>query len=149
MLDVFAPFTKQDFFREWVDALRSGQYEQVQGALRKEHDEFLSDTPQGPVGYCCLGVACEIAVSHGYAHRDGVQYSTLASDDATTTMLPWRLANWLELDADPEVKVLSDKGVRRVTLSILNDEWGYEFDQIADVIEKTWVTAKDREPVLV
>lgn len=42
--------------REWVDALRSGDFKQVEGKLAKQTD--------GGTGYCCLGVLCEIAVKH-------------------------------------------------------------------------------------
>lgn len=37
----------------WVEALRSGEYEQTNGALRYE-DKF-----------CCLGVACDLYRKHG------------------------------------------------------------------------------------
>lgn len=38
----------EDFKKKWVDALRSGEFEQCHGKL---HDG---------IGYCCLGVACKI-----------------------------------------------------------------------------------------
>jgi hypothetical protein len=39
--------------RLWVAALRSGKYDQTTGALRDG------------VGYCCLGVLCEVAIEAG------------------------------------------------------------------------------------
>lgn len=42
------PFT--DLQRAWIDALRSGKYEQGQGFLKDKHDR-----------YCCLGILCELA----------------------------------------------------------------------------------------
>lgn len=35
--------------KKWIKALRSGKYEQGEGALRDSYDKF-----------CCLGVACDI-----------------------------------------------------------------------------------------
>jgi len=42
------PFTELQ--RNWLDALRSGKYEQGQGFLKDKHNR-----------YCCLGVLCELA----------------------------------------------------------------------------------------
>ena len=43
----------------WLTALRSGEYQQAKGALRrKDDDEFGT-------GYCCLGVLCDIAAKQG------------------------------------------------------------------------------------
>jgi hypothetical protein len=39
---------KEDIKKDWVDALRSGKYKQVQGYLHKAD------------GYCCLGVLCDV-----------------------------------------------------------------------------------------
>jgi hypothetical protein len=38
----------QEIKQRWVDALRSGEFEQGHGRLRR------------PAGYCCLGVLCEL-----------------------------------------------------------------------------------------
>ena len=40
-------------YKEWVEALRSGDYKQTKGTLKGE-------LPEGGVGYCCLGVLAEI-----------------------------------------------------------------------------------------
>lgn len=42
-----------EFKAKWLAALRGGEYQQAQGALRR--------VEEGKVGYCCLGVACEIS----------------------------------------------------------------------------------------
>lgn len=41
--------------QRWVDALRSGDYKQAKGVLKTE-------TLEGDTAYCCLGVACELAL---------------------------------------------------------------------------------------
>ena len=40
-------------YKEWVEALRSGDYNQTKETLKGE-------LPEGGVGYCCLGVLAEI-----------------------------------------------------------------------------------------
>ena len=56
----------QEIKTKWVAALRSGEYEQTEGAL-KDH-----------CGFCCLGVLCEISeketgfgIEETYAENDG------------------------------------------------------------------------------
>lgn len=51
----------------WIAQLRSDQYTQVHGNLKKMLDfsgEYFSEpTPDAACGFCCLGVLCEIAVT--------------------------------------------------------------------------------------
>jgi hypothetical protein len=54
MLNLFTPNIRtnseaQRLVRAWIDALRSGKYEQGRGSLRTNDDT-----------YCCLGVACDV-----------------------------------------------------------------------------------------
>lgn len=44
-----------------VDALQSGEFEQARDTLG------LFDEAVGKVKYCCLGVACEVAIANGLA----------------------------------------------------------------------------------
>jgi hypothetical protein len=46
----------KNFKAEWVKALKSGNYTQGAGALRRENEQLI-DKPE----YCCLGVACSVA----------------------------------------------------------------------------------------
>lgn len=48
--------------RLWVEALESGKYEQTKGLLCEigiDEGEFVVQKTK-PVGYCCLGVLCEV-----------------------------------------------------------------------------------------
>ena len=45
---------------KWVAALRSGEFEQTQEVLVLEDDD-------GKKSYCCLGVACVLAIREGIA----------------------------------------------------------------------------------
>lgn len=50
------------FRKKWLEALRSGKYEQTTGQLAdyelaENEEDYNYDKP---LGYCCLGVACDI-----------------------------------------------------------------------------------------
>jgi len=91
----------------WVDALRSGKYEQTTGQLLKDGR------------YCCLGVACEVAMYHGVIFEyDG------ENGDLTGNFV----GDWLE--------ITTDKGpYTQEKLIDLNDKEKKSFSEIADYIE--------------
>ena len=94
---------------KWINALWSGEYKQT--TLR------LGDGR----GYCCLGLGCKLT---------GVDFSpmdSLAYGITKTTGL---------LTENGELKNGSDRVERYTSLAALNDDEGYKFDQIADVIWK-------------
>ena len=73
----------QELVTKWIAALRSGQYKQARGSLRRTVGDFGEDT-----GYCCLGVLCDLS---GIGEWDkGNRYTGPwdDSDDSATTMLP-------------------------------------------------------------
>jgi hypothetical protein len=73
-----------DFKTKWVKALRSGRYRQARTALRRE------DSKTGKIGYCCLGVACNV-LNHR-AWRESYQGEGVYDWGAartTTTNLPF------------------------------------------------------------
>lgn len=104
--------------QEWIDALRSGTYQQGR-------DRMASVDADGVTRYCCLGVACDLAVKAGepieVTHdSDGA----IAFDGASATdVLPTRVARRLNmwLGGGRELALLNDRGV--------------SFAQIADYIE--------------
>lgn len=93
----------------WVEALRSGEYEQGRGAL-KSGDRF-----------CCLGVLCDLFV------KDGL--GTWGQDlFGSNGYLPPVVVAWAGLrNKSPAVDSL--------TLTCLNDTFKTNFTQIADLIE--------------
>lgn len=100
----------------WVAALRSGDYKQTTNHLRT------------PVGFCCLGVLCDIhAAVMGEVWDPFNRYLDHAED------LPVDVQAWAGLDqAEPRVATsLNGSNV----LSGMNDN-GATFEQIADVIER-------------
>jgi hypothetical protein len=116
--------------RKWVDALRSGKYGQTQGFLRRD-DRF-----------CCLGVACEVAMENGVAvsafPRDdsyGGNGVWAYGGEGLVALPPWSVVEWLGLDE--ENPKLTDEGRHAAEL---NDEDDWTFEQIADAIEKKFLT---------
>jgi len=114
--------------KAWVEALRSGEYKQCTGQLRRGDS------------YCCLGVLCNLyEESHqdcnwseesDWSEEGDCFYFVLYEEDADPAMsyLPEKVVEWAGLDSsDPHY---DDYG----TLSGLNDE-GAPFTLIADVIE--------------
>jgi hypothetical protein len=96
--------------QKWVDALRSGKYQQAQGHLRNG-DSF-----------CCLGVACDISgigtwTESGYSINHYGSYK----------LLPKEVRNWLGL------KDIS--GSYGATHLAWENDQGKTFEQIADLIE--------------
>ena len=89
--------------KKWVKALRSGKYKQTIGHLADE------------TGFCCLGVACELAKQAG-----------IIPD------LPTRVQNWLGLQ-DCFGKI--DNG-KYNDLTSYNDFGKWSFKKIANLIER-------------
>lgn len=92
---------------KWVEALRSGKYEQAKGMLRTQNGKF-----------CCYGVLCEIT---GVPHSDG---GYRFSDAGICETMP---CGSLRVD-------IESGGMDASVLSTMNDE-GKSFLQIADFIE--------------
>jgi len=105
---------KQDIKDKWVAALRSGNYKQGTGELRKVKDD-------GCTYHCCLGVLAEVA---GIKIRG---LGTVSKDgDTSTDYQP--LQDLIDED--------SDKKISTEHFYILNDREKLSFDKIADRIEK-------------
>lgn len=107
---------------EWVAALRSGEYQQTTGRLRRGEN------------FCCLGVACEVAGKHGITRRVGDGYAAYPEDGwPNSSDLPYEVQRWLGLDSPAGALVEMHAG--KFTLDGLNDAALWGFKQIADVIE--------------
>lgn len=103
--------------KAWVAALRSGKYKQGRGHLKTTAEL-----------YCCLGVACDVAIQAGLPLVVG-HGERLISFDAESTVLPTAVQTWLGLQT-------SDGGARGlVALVTYNDQVGWSFAEIADYIE--------------
>ena len=99
--------------KAWLEALRSGKYEQGNGQLL---------SPEG--GYCCLGVLCSVL---------GATNEELLGVGMPFSISGGRAGWWLN-ERDYSVYVPEDSDLRH--LSELNDSYCYTFEEIADLIEK-------------
>lgn len=144
---------------EWLTALRSGEYKQVEGYLKRERED-------GEVGYCCLGVLCDVIAKRGefgpgltldWADADPIDdephftLQVVAKDgrvlDTMAGSLPFQVENFFDVttsilgaeaeEFDPIVYKAAD-GVDAEAYSLieLNDVAGMTFEQIANVIEE-------------
>lgn len=107
--------------KQWVAALRSGEFKQGTECLRSVDDN-----------YCCLGVACELfSKATGELEAEYSNFSQEYRYGDKAAILPADVKDWLGL-ADEEGSyggTLEDH-----TLTGLNDI-GKSFAEIADVIE--------------
>ena len=124
----------QEFKARWVAALRSGEYEQGQGQL-------VADFGDGQKVFCCLGVACELAVEDGLARRvitrDGYHDGYVdGGGNEDKGAIPATLAIQLGLTPSGSFSRSVYAGGRdHYGLDTLNDTAGWTFAQIADYIE--------------
>jgi|SRR5688500_13133770 len=109
----------------WVTALRSGVYEQGKESLRKGGK------------YCCLGVACEVAVAAGVPLTMKNTLGDATSYNGRLSYLPDAVTQWLgvECDADGDVYVTPEECL---TATSANDTLGWSFEQIANALEGTY-----------
>lgn len=140
----------------WLEALRSGRYEQGEKNLERDGK------------FCCLGVLCDLAVQAGVIEKKGtsllsgdglVAYGTdsdlyhtalppaavhrwavdyVESEDVYDDYIPQipipegKLKDWTSMLNEGDPLVRADQ----IGLTTLNDQIGLNFDQIADLIEE-------------
>lgn len=122
--------------REWLKALRSGEYKQTDSELYSP----------GAGGYCCLGVLCKI---NGYSNSQLANQGFPQDVGFGIELLPKKaqkaIADGRKYDVDddamPKTWSVRYKG-KMVPLSVLNDEQTLSFKEIADIIEKQVPTHK-------
>lgn len=99
-----------EYKAKWLEALRSGKYEQTQGRLRDDD------------GMCCLGVLCNVVDPKKWERMDDYEIAFVYQDE----------------EMFPPNSVKKKTGVTQAKcdkLSNMNDG-GASFKQIADFIEK-------------
>lgn len=134
--------------RLWVEALRSGRYLQTTGRLSEQRGAGKRWR------HCCLGVACEVEGTTKKTIIDNTYLpqatGKIALYDQSESLLPDKVIDWLgiriptdeftEISSDPVATVLhKDFKNKEVTLSELNDEHGWTFAMIADLVERDWL----------
>ena len=109
--------------KKWVEELRSGRWKQHTGAL----------TNEDRTAFCCLGVACELALQAGVINPpvaenrvDGSKMYCYEGDELSE--LPLKVRVWLN------VRYCNGHNDTGKSLVFLNDS-GSTFEQLADFIE--------------
>lgn len=124
-----------ELLREWVAALRSGDYEQGLGELIMECDDKKR--------YCCLGVLCDLNTE-----KLGIQYEQ--DPEISPERKIWRIKGSTSLCDGKYAGLLTPEILKQVglthefqqELSQLNDgdcsmtDRSYTFEEIADRIEE-------------
>lgn len=145
---------------KWMRDLRSGEFEQAIGVLQSLYP--------GNKGMCCLGVvtdtnvdACDLIVQRTDSHR--VRYSWANEEGdyifASSTLLPLPVAEYLGIpeshrdgmggECSLYVKAHGEEyvtesvslkvGYNVTEVTLLNDDEGLSFEEIADRIEETFM----------
>ncbi len=110
--------------RKGIAALRSGEYPQARGALRK------GDC------FCTLGVFCEVYHKETGEGEWGLFNHFYACNDSSKTEMPYPVARWYGFtETDP---ILPGEGL----LSWLNDVAGMTFPEIADKLENLFIKSE-------
>lgn len=97
--------TREQVYRRWIAALRSGEYCQGNGSLRPGSNEF-----------CCLGVLCDLASKDG-----GPGWDERGHFMGRKAVLPEAVARFMNITEQMDLISLNDRG--------------QTFHQIADYIE--------------
>ena len=113
--------TPEEARKAWVEALRSGEYDQGREWLHRDDK------------YCCLGVACHLAIEDGVAVEVAQsQYNDSILYDDEGAWLPESVRLWLGICTD--TGTYTARNGRKTALSSRNDS-GVKFPKIADIIE--------------
>lgn len=114
---------------KWIEALRSGRYTQADGRLRTR------------LGYCCLGVLCDLYNHNGWVDGGEDKTDTLsrfkfqdADGNLSSSYLPAEVQDWSGVSMRGDLPT-SESDELRTTLATMNDN-GRSFEEIAQVIEE-------------
>lgn len=110
----------------WVNALRSGEYQQGYG--------YLKTVYQGETRFCCLGVLCDLAIKAGVdveVEEDSADTYSYTYD-GENARLPRSVTEWAGVDNNPTVNTKNQS----YALTRVNDNLNYSFAKIANLIER-------------
>lgn len=126
---------------KWVAALRSGEYNQTRGALRRKDN------------FCCLGVLCDLSNLGSWKEGFGIYIASKESNppinEMNSSSLPASVQKWsgmrtaaghlpepISIAHPPAMPGLYQNLAK--SLMDLNDSARWTFKEIADVIENNW-----------
>lgn len=116
---------KKKIADRWVRALRSGKFKQTTGNLEQDGMN------------CCLGVLCRLAEKSGVIKSKACTYSDKVffgteGEINHSGALPEAVMQWAGM------KSVEGDRKNRKNLVEYNDDLGYKFPKIADIIEKNY-----------
>lgn len=110
--------------KKWVAALRSGKYTQGRSVLNQNDRAF-----------CCLGVACEVAIESGIPVEKKISgFGQTRKYNNASTVLPSLVMDWLGLESASGSFHRTVGGLHSSLVSV-NDSAQFTFNEIADLIE--------------
>ena len=120
--------TKEELRKKWIEALRSGQYEQGKYCLRDKNDRF-----------CCLGVLCDISDLGEWEDLlpdNSISRDYIIEETNDAAMLPERVRDAAGLfTCDGTVRSMKGRDILgSLSLAAANDQ-GKTFEKIADMLE--------------
>lgn len=136
---------KDEIIREWIEALRSGEFSQVSGTLC----QYSAKTGE-PVGYCCLGVLEFMRTSGAYALKipsdmslsEEHGYGALTVD-SRAGMPTDQTYSWSGLDrhiaerlADANDNGMSFRGIAQLLERMLNKPEDERADYVSKMVER-------------
>ena len=112
----------------WLEALRSGKYDQTFSRLRR------MEADEDPEGFCCLGVLCDIFRKETGCGEWTDEGAFVLGGEKEVGAPPWEVAQWAGfIYRQPFVEV--DWEEDSVEIAEENDRFT-SFAEIADIIEE-------------
>lgn len=122
---------QKDRVKKFIAALRSGEYQQGDSQLH------LYNLNNQPDKFCCLGVACVVALKNRVRLNVSRGYSSIQYD-GQYGYLPEKLIKYYGFkDNDP---MLVDTDGTEITATKANDALNYDFNKIANLFERTYLS---------
>lgn len=134
---------KERLVDRWMKALRSGDYVQTTGCLNRTHF--------GPVKpgerYCCLGVLTHLIDPDDVTLKDGVHLSSEIMEQLREEE-GWNAHPFLKYWENGDLDLVYNDDGATTNAVLMNDNWRWTFDQIADALERTFRSGgrKDLRP---
>jgi len=126
---------KPEVKAKWIEALRSGEYQQAQNSLKADiYSNYEYDPEVIGQGYCCLGVLCDL-------YRKEVKadfWNDYTDEERETDQVPNEVVEWADINNDnlatPEKQAIDEYNISQQFLATKNDA-GLTFKEISDAIE--------------
>jgi hypothetical protein len=111
--------------QQWIDALRSGKYQQAKHKLKGED------------GFCCLGVLCDVYDPNSWGRLEEIKDDVFGYNfkGFSPALPPDALCKGFPDENPTGMLPFRSRFERDLSLTILNDSGEFTFDQIADVIQ--------------